>query len=138
MEISQLAALSSGANGCHGGSYYNANQNGHGLVAEVVTVSGVESLVLSWYVYLDGQQVWLFGQGPINDGAATVTLERFSGADFPPGFAADEVLSQHWGTTALQFSSDAVTVSWDSDDPNFADGNMVMIRLTELAGHACQ
>ena len=138
MEISQLAVLSSRANGCHGGSYYNANQNGHGLVAEVVTVSGVESLVLSWYVYLDGQQVWLFGQGPINDGAATVTLERFSGADFPPGFVADDVLRQHWGTMALQFTADAVTVSWDSDDPAFADGDMVMIRLTELAGHACQ
>ena len=138
MEISQLAALSSGANGCHGGSYYNANQNGHGLVAEVVTVSGVESLVLSWYVYLDGQQVWLFGQGSINDGAATVTLERFSGADFPPGFIADEVLRQHWGIMALQFTADAVTVSWDSDDPAFTDGNMVMTRLTELAGHACQ
>jgi len=138
MEISQLATLSSGANGCHSGSYYNTDENGHGLAIEVVMVSGMETMIVAWYVYLDGQQIWLFGQGPINDGLATVVLERFSGADFPPDFVAAEVLSQPWGTLTLQFTGDDVAVSWDSDDPDFADGEMAMIRLTELAGHTCQ
>jgi len=48
------------------------------------------------------------------------------------------VLSEPWGTLTLQFTGDDVSVSWDSDDPDFADGGMAMIRLTELAGHTCQ
>ncbi len=138
MEISQIIALSSGANSCISGSYGSADEDGHGISAEVVTVSGVELLVVFWYVYLNGQQVWLTGLGPITDGVATFALERFSGADFPPGFVTDEVLSQHWGTITLQFTEVDVNVSWDSDDPDFSDGAMVMSRITTLAGHACQ
>ena len=56
----------------------------------------------------------------------------------PPDFVAAEVLSEPWGTLTLQFTGDDVAVSWDSVDPDFADGKTAMIRLTELAGHTCQ
>ena len=138
LDAALIAPLSSATDSCFSGSYYQPNEDGHGLATEVVTVAGEEMLIVYWYVYLDGEQIWLFGLGPIDEGLATVSLDRYDGAEFPPDFIEDEVNNEHWGVLTLQFSADDVALNWDSDDPDFADGSMLMVRLTGLAGHACQ
>ena len=136
--MTQIAPISDSEDSCHSGSYYNRDQNGHGFVAQVINIGGVESVILAWYVYQDGQQVWLFGSGPLLDDVAAVAMEIFSGADFPPDFDSNDVVRADWGTVIFSFTGSATaTASWTSNIADYADGNIELERLTQLSGHAC-
>ena len=139
LPIQRLAPLSDSPQACRSGSYYNADQAGHGFVAEVFDLGGVDNVLLAWYVYLNGEQVWLLGQAPIADGKADVPMGRFSGADFPPDFDPDAVINDAWGTVSIEFTGpDSATVTWDSDqEADFPDGSLDVIRLTEIKGKTC-
>ncbi|MCB1609642.1 MAG: hypothetical protein KDI71_21985, partial [Xanthomonadales bacterium] len=120
------------------GSYYNLDQPGHGFVAQVVEANGQTEVVLAWYVYRDGQQLWLFGQAPLVEGVATVPMLSYRGAQFPPDFAAATVAASPWGTVTINFSAnDAAQVQWQSELPAFGSGALELIRLTRLVGHSC-
>lgn len=95
-------------------------------------------MVLAWYVYHEGQQLWLFGQGPLVDGRAEVPLRIYAGAQFPPAFAAGQVQGEAWGTVSLRFpDADSAQVSWAPLLPDYSAGSLDLVRLTELSGHAC-
>ncbi|MEM9531943.1 MAG: S8 family serine peptidase [Pseudomonadota bacterium] len=139
MAMTQLAPISTSANSCRSGSYYNPDQNGHGFVMEVVNTGGQDQVILAWYVYQNGEQVWLFGQGPLDSSTATVPMAAFSGADFPPNFNPSTVDSVPWGEITVNFSGpDSANISWDSTTSGYADGNLDVIRLTGLKGNACR
>ncbi|MCB1629898.1 MAG: hypothetical protein KDI48_19365, partial [Xanthomonadales bacterium] len=138
LNIQRIAPISSAPSACHSGSYYNLDQPGHGFVAQVVEVNGQTEVVLAWYVYRDGQQLWLFGQAPLVDGVATVPMLSYRGAQFPPDFSAASVAASPWGTVTIDFSaSDAAQVQWQSELPAFGSGALELTRLTRLVGHSC-
>ena len=139
MNIQQIAAIADSPAACHSGGYYHPDQSGHGFVAEVVEVNGEIQVVLAWYVYLDGRQVWLFGQAALVDGIAEVPMSTYAGAQFPPDFAAEQVSSLPWGTVTIRFTGpNAARVDWVSDAPGYGNGGIDVTRLTQLVGHACQ
>ncbi len=142
LDMVQLAPLSTTAASCRSGSYFSPAQNGHGFVVEVVNIGGQDQVILAWYVYLNGEQVWLFGQGPLIGDSAEVPMAVFSGADFPPNFDPADVAAPAWGTVTITFTGpDSADVSWDADTDaeaaGYSDGALSVIRLTELKGHAC-
>jgi hypothetical protein len=138
LDISRLAPISSGPDGCNSGTFFDPAQNGHGFVAQVVNIGGVDNLLLAWFVYLDGEQVWMLGIGPITNGVADVPLEIFSGGDFPPNFSAGDVVNDPWGSILVTFAGDdTATASWITNSPGFTDGNIELIRLTTLDGFDC-
>ena len=102
-------------------------------------MGGEIQVLLSWYVYQDGQQVWLLGQAALLDGQAEVSMSSYTGADFPPNFTTESVLSSPWGTITLRFTGpDAARVDWASAAQGYGSGGMDLVRLTQLAGHACE
>lgn len=137
MNIVQIAPIADAVTACQSGSYYNLEQPGHGFVAEVVEVNGQLELVLAWYVYADGQQLWLFGQAPLVDGQAEVPMLAYQGADFPPAFVASEVSSSAWGTVTMRFTGpNSARADWEANTS--ASGSIDLVRLTGLVGHRCQ
>lgn len=139
MPIVQLAHISGGSEACYSGSYYNPDQSGHGFVVEIVSIDGINHALVAWYVYLNGEQVWLLGQSPISNGRSELPLELFSGADFPPNFSALDVTRRAWGTLVMEFSGpDTATVQWQSNEPGFGNGSLEVSRLTGLGGHDCR
>ena len=49
-------------------------------MAQVLEVNGSTELLLSWYVYRDGEQIWLLGQAPLEANQAEIPLSAFAGA----------------------------------------------------------
>ena len=141
LPIQRLAPLSDSAEACRSGSYFNDQQAGHGFVVEVFdSATGPPTVLLAWYVYLNGEQVWLLGNGaPLIGNRAEVSVGRFSGADFPPDFRPDDVINDPWGVVTIEFTGpDTATITWDSDqEDDFPDGTLDVIRLTEIKGKAC-
>ncbi len=138
MNISPLFRVDSTTQGCYSGNFYDPAQNGHGFVMQVTQSGDQDVLVLSWYVYEEGRQLWLFGQAPIEDGRALVPVQQFSGPQFPPQFDPAEVVAEDWGTLDVQFTSpDNVTVDWASEDSAFGSGQIRAQRLTTVLGASC-
>ncbi len=138
MPITRLAGISGTQAGCRSGSFYNSSQSGHGFVMEVVEIGGVLNLLVAWYVYLDGKQVWLLGNAPFANDRADIPLQSFTGAQFPPMFSAGDVVSEPWGTLTVVFNGpDDATASWTTNRAGYSNGELDVIRLTSLAGNQC-
>lgn len=113
------------------GTWFDPQQDGQGLVIEHIDVGGQAQLVVTWFTYLDGEQRWLFGVGPVVAAGADINLSISTGADFPPQFVATTVSAQVWGTLQLRFSSsDAGVATWTSSVAGFNDGSMPLRRLS--------
>lgn len=81
---------------CHSGAWFNPKQNGHGLKLQVIdgVDGGPRRLAVSWFVYDQGEQLWLVGIGDIVGTGADVELISARGGDFPPAFDAAQVQRQ--------------------------------------------
>ena len=135
LAIEQLAPISDAGVACQSGSYFNPTQSGHGFAVQVLNVNGEDQLLVSWYVYKDGQQIWLLGQAPLVDGIANITLSQFSGAQFPPSFVSGDVVSETWGDLEFRFTGpDSATATWAPVAEGFTAGSLDLERLTELEG----
>ena len=114
------------------GAFYNAQQSGHGWIVESVIADGVPSVVAAWYTYLDGEQRWLYGSGPVVNGRATLSMVITLGGDFPPDYTAPRV--DPWGTLVLDFNdADHGTASWQTTYTGFTNGSLAFERLTRVA-----
>jgi hypothetical protein len=61
--------------------------------------------VLTWYTYLNGEQVWLIGTGVQSGNTiAFDDLVITSGAEFGPDFDPADVVREPWGSLVLEYS----------------------------------
>ena len=62
----------------HAGSWYDPANPGKGFILEVAQASGSEQgplLILSWYDFHEGKQIWMYGLAPFTWGAtAAITF----------------------------------------------------------------
>jgi subtilisin family serine protease len=138
LSVVQLTNVSATPEACSSGSYYNAAQSGHGFVIQIVDLGGVSYVTVTWYVYLDGKQVWLLGLAPLNGDRAEIPLDAWTGAQFPPDFNTNETVSTPWGTMTLVFEDpDNIQASWTTDQPGYSDGSLAVTRISQLGGHEC-
>ncbi len=116
------------------GLWFNADQSGHGLQIEVVSIQDKPTLFASWYAHLNGQTIWLTGTGELNKGIAQLDMSITNGASFPPNFNSDDVVTTPWGTISFNFSDfNSAVINWDTDDVRFEDGQLSIQRLTRLS-----
>ncbi|WP_223788748.1 fibronectin type III domain-containing protein [Marinicella meishanensis] len=146
LNLEQLSRITAGAgdsgnralDGSHSGSWFNAQESGHGLAVEVLP-SGVG--LIYWYVYdQNGNPIWLIGSGAIEGDTINVEFFIYSGAMFPPAFDTDDLVQTFWGSGSLTLNGcNAADFSWQPDDAisGFTAGQMELQRLTALADLAC-
>jgi hypothetical protein len=131
--------------GGHSGTWYDVYQPGHGLFLEVLndpsSPTGKEVLV-AWFAYFDGSQVWLIGQGdvaPLGNGFhAVIDVSIFEGNDFPPRYDPDRTEGSDWGQLDLAFTGcDQATLHWESVVPGYGEGDLNLRRLSQIADSKC-
>lgn len=115
------------------GAWFEPSQSGHGFITEVINQGDGLKLAVTWFAYLDGEPIWLFGVGPIVDGKARVPVLISRGGSFPPGYDPAAVAFEPWGELNFEFSSsESGTVSWETAYPGFAQGSLNLSRLARL------
>ena len=131
--------------GGHSATWYDSTQPGHGLFVEVLSDSKSptgKKLVVSWFAFFDGMQVWLLAQGEVidtEDGQeAVLDVVIYEGNDFPPSYDPDLTESTKWGTMLLSFiGCDLAHLEWDSVIEGFGTGELELQRLSTIAGSFC-
>ena len=121
------------------GEYYDPERDLEGFFIEVVQQAEGRVIVVTWFTYDLGRQMWLAGSAPLEDGAESVEvpMEIFGGTDFGDAFATREVERDDWGTLTFSFP-DCDTASVDySSELDFGEGSLSLVRLTNLVGVAC-
>ncbi|MEM1412516.1 MAG: hypothetical protein AAGH19_09160 [Pseudomonadota bacterium] len=85
------------------GTLFDPARDGEGL--QLAVQGETDIYVLTWYTYLDGEQVWLIGTG-VEDGSriAFDDLILTRGAGFGEQFNAEDVIREPWGSIVLDFT----------------------------------
>lgn len=125
----------------HTGGWYDPANSGRGFSVEVANAAGAESgplLVVYWYDYFDGKQIWMNGVKSFEYGASEVVvpMQITSGAQFGADFVSTDVVSDGtWGTLTVRFTAcDRATFSYSSA---YGNGTMDLQRLTLPARDSC-
>ena len=110
----------------HTAAWYDPDNSYRGVSVEVTTASGEPTLVVYWYDYLDGGQVWMTGATPFEYGATEVQVQltRTEGESLVDA-----------GTMTVRFS-DCDHGSFSYDTP-LGSGVMDLQRLTIADGVSC-
>lgn len=114
------------------GSWYDPSHSGEGYTLQ--WLSPGEVAIVTWYSYdSDGDQYWMQGLGELRDGAIRFPdMYATRGARFGSGFDPDDVERFPWGALELRLDCDAGSAHYDSVLPEFASGDLDLVRLTQL------
>lgn len=117
------------------GSWFNPNQDGHGLAVEVLEN---DLTLIYWYVYqLDGSPMFLITVGNNTGNTTSGTTYFYSGMKFGEFNPADNT-REVWGTTSVTFDKcDTARLTYTANDPAYGSGQIAMQRLTSIAAYAC-
>lgn len=125
----------------HGGAWFDAENPGKGFLIQIGQTAGSETgpiMVVSWYDYFEGRQIWLSGIAPFAWGASSVEvpLQITSGAEFGSAFEPGQVVTDaEWGRITLRFTGcDSGSFSYTSD---YGDGTVAVRSLTLPSGSTC-
>lgn len=131
--------------GLHTGSWYDPDRSGRGFVVEVTqaapgtAASNQPLMVVYWYDYFEGKQVWMNGAEAFEWGASEVTvpLQITSGGQFGAAFAPNQVESNRsWGRVTVRFTGcDRGQFRFTS---SFGDGEYSLRRITIPNGSRCE
>ncbi|HEX6832406.1 MAG TPA: hypothetical protein VF132_02630, partial [Rudaea sp.] len=131
------------------GVWYDPTQSGQGFMIEVLPNN---VFLAVWFTFTPegNAQNWLYIQGNYTTGSNTITVAPVAGSArsgvllntgtaFPPNFDSTHITTTQWGTMTFAFTDCThATVNWHSLLPNYQDGSMNLVRLSEVAGLACQ
>ena len=79
---------------------YDVARDGEGV--QIAILPGGDGVIVTWYTYQQGEQLWLIGNGDLVDGRATFELIQASGAQFGPDFRSEDVVRTVWGSGELE------------------------------------
>ncbi|MBY6205410.1 hypothetical protein [Halomonas denitrificans] len=121
------------ANATRAGNWFNPDRSGEGFQLAVEGSAGVH--VITFYTYLDGEQVWLIGTGTIQgDTIEFADTVITSGTGFGSNFDADDVVRTPFGTLTMTFSDcNNATIQIDSILPDFPDRTIDLTRIVQGA-----
>ena len=116
------------------GLWYNLAQSGHGFLVELTESNGVPTVIVSWYVYLNGAQRWLLGSAPLRAGGVSVPMFITRGPSFSPMYDASQLVLEPWGVLTMKFlAPNQGLFAWASSYPGFGSGQLKVDRLTSAA-----
>lgn len=114
----------------YSGNWFNPGRGGEGC--QLTMEDGPEIPVLTCYLYRDGEQFWLIGNGVhLGDRFEFHEMIITSGADYGPAFRPEDVAREQWGEIIMR-PSDCNTARFDFNPdpaqglPSFSTG---MVRI---------
>jgi peptidyl-prolyl cis-trans isomerase A (cyclophilin A) len=126
----------------HTGAWFDPQNEGRGFSVEISHPAGAESLgplvVIYWYDYFEGKQIWMTGVAPFAYGASEVTipLQITDGGEFGEAYDRADVSKADFGSLTLRFSGcNAGSFTYDTIH---GSGSMQLQRLTIPGGERCQ
>ena len=131
------------ADGSASGQWYNPARDGEGFYVEIIDTGGNLQISVAMYSYNEsGDQLWLIGNVPIEDGdqGATVPVFRVEGPVWGSMYdPADRTgIDEPFGNIVVQFPTcDSALFNVQSNDPVLASGNYSLVRLTDLVSLDC-
>lgn len=118
----------------HTGAWFDPAKSGRGFNVEVGKAAGSEEgplIVVYWYDYFEGRQVWMNGAAEFEwgDHEITIPMQITSGAQFGAAFDPATVQTNpSWGTLTVSFTGcDRATFSYTSA---FGNGSVNLQKLT--------
>lgn len=116
------------------GTFYNTGRDGEGFQLGAEGDGSV--FVMTWYTYLDGEQVWLIGVGERNgDQVVFEEMVITRGAGFGSAFDPADVIRETFGTITLDFDDcNNATATVDSVLPQFSD---IQLAVTKIVQGVC-
>jgi len=125
----------------HTGAWFDPDKAGRGFGVEIAQAAAADSgplLVVYWYDYADGEQVWMNGAAGFTwgDTRVTVPMQITRGGQFGDAFDPSAVESDPtWGQLTVRFTGcDTAEFSYTSA---FGDGSLSLRRLTIPTGSRC-
>ena len=125
----------------HTGSWYNTSNSGKGFLVEVAQASGAETgpnMLVTWYDFFEGKQIWLVGIAPFAWGASSVEvpMQISTGAQFGSAFVPSQVVTNpNWGRITIRFTGcDAGTFTYTSA---YGNGSIPVRSLTVPTNESC-
>jgi peptidyl-prolyl cis-trans isomerase A (cyclophilin A) len=125
----------------HTGSWYDPANAGKGFVLEVSQAAGSESgplVIVSWYDFHEGRQIWLYGLKTFTwgDSSVEVPVQISTGAQFGGAFNASQITSNaNWGKITIRFTGcDAGSFTYTSI---YGNGTFPVRSLTLPTNQSC-
>jgi|GEM_PF-2946043 len=112
------------------GLWFNPAENGHGLQLEQIDLNGVPAVNFSWFVFQNGQPFWLVGVAALEGNTVSIPVVYTDGADFVQDYDPSDVNVRPWGQVDLTLNEIDMSVSWETSEPGFTSGNMLMQKLS--------
>src|SRR5258706_11939937 len=108
------------------------------MMVEVLGPPEARQLLAVWYTYLDGNQRWLIGTGPVTGDHATLDTLTTHGGQFPPNFDPSTVERIPWGSLSFRaVDANHAHIDWNGTLPGFGSGGMDLTRITLQTGREC-
>jgi cyclophilin family peptidyl-prolyl cis-trans isomerase len=117
----------------HTGAWYDPSKSGRGFSLEITSQASPATgpqLIVHWYDYLDGKQIWMNGAKTFawGDHEVVVPMQITSGGQF--GSGGQVVADEAWGTLTVRFTAcDRATVTYATKNGN---GTMSLQRATPV------
>lgn len=125
----------------HTGAWFDPAKSGRGFSVEVSNDAGSESgplLIVYWYDYFEGRQVWMNGAAPFEfgDNEVTLPMQITSGGQFGAAFDPAQVqATSDWGSLTVRFTS--CSTAEFSYTSSFGNGSMQLQRITLPRNNSC-
>jgi hypothetical protein len=131
--------------GGHSGAFGDKDNDYNGIFVEVLNSSTSPTgkrLLITWYAFFNGQQVWLLAVGDVikKDGKFVAVMDAwiYEGNDFPPNYDDSQTLEIVWGEIIFVFDGcDEAIMDWDSVINGFGSGRIYFERVTSIADTVC-
>ncbi len=125
----------------HTGTWYDPANSGRGFLIEVAQVTGSETtplMVVTWYDFFEGKQIWMIGTAPFAWGATSVEvpMQISTGAQFGAAFSPSQITANpNWGRLTIRFTGcSAGTFTYTSV---YGNGSIPATSLTLPTNESC-
>jgi uncharacterized repeat protein (TIGR01451 family) len=116
-------------NASFSGNWFNPGQSGHGFLVEALPDG---RYYLTWYLYVDGQPLFLQGVGSAAGNVLDIPVYSTRSTAFPVGPGGGTNIN--WGRLRMTFTNgDSASVQWTPTAFGFSAGSMTLRRLTAPA-----
>lgn len=128
-------------NGNQSGLYFNPANSGDGVTLVISESDDRNFMLVTWYTYRDGQQMWLVGSADFaaGDTSVEVNMIRSTGAGFGAEFNSEDVETIPWGSLTITIPSCGhMNMAFNGSEIADEFGTVAFAQLAGVGGLVCE